>query len=115
MCISLVTADEKCWESEQIAVEIQDNHIAFEVVTNECSIWVVPHCNAFITQGTAIWFGQAISQSCFPSVEVTPQTLNACPCPLNPHGLFLPSGTKPKWSSGRLHQRLTQSQKGAVV
>lgn len=54
VCINLVTADEKFWEPEQIVMENQENCVAFEMVTNECNIWVVPYCNTFITEVAAI-------------------------------------------------------------
>lgn len=54
--IRVVTADGKCWEPEQIAVEEQNDCIGFEIVTNECNSWVIPCCNTFITQVAAVCF-----------------------------------------------------------
>lgn len=48
--LCLVIADGKCWEPEQIVMEKQDNSIASEIVTNECTTWVVSYCSTFVTQ-----------------------------------------------------------------
>lgn len=51
---SLVTADEKCWDPDQIQMEKQDNCISFEVVINKRDAWVVPRGSTFITKVTAV-------------------------------------------------------------
>lgn len=100
-------------------MEKQDNCIAFEIVTNECNTWVVPRCNTFTTWVAAIQFVQAISQSRFPFLGVTPQMLNAPPCPPQSTWPFvtcrgfegLTQSAAQGGSTSDLHRK---SQKGAV-